>query len=51
MDDSTLSNWFKVKQALEASGKIHSEIYKRAVEITKGKTNPNPGPLGHRPTA
>jgi hypothetical protein len=41
MDDSTLSNWFKVKQALEASGKTSSEIYKKAISITAGKLNPN----------
>jgi hypothetical protein len=41
MDDTTLSNWFKVKEALEASGKTNSEIYKKAQAITAGRLNPH----------
>lgn len=35
MDDRTLENWIKVKEALERSGKINSHIYRHACEILR----------------
>jgi len=33
MDDKTLENWKKVKEALEAAGKTNTNIYRRAASI------------------
>lgn len=40
MDDRTLENWQKIKQALEKAGKTDCFFYKRAVSILSGKPDP-----------
>ena len=40
MDDQTLENWRKVKEALEKENKTDSYFYKRAVAIVAGKPDP-----------
>jgi hypothetical protein len=40
LDQQTRDNWLKIKQALEAAGKTDNHYYKRAVEITRGKSDP-----------
>ena len=40
MDNRTLENWQKVKEALEKAGKTDSMFYRRAVAIVAGKPDP-----------
>lgn len=40
MDEQTIENWKKVKDALEAAGKTDSFFYKRAVAICNGEPDP-----------
>jgi adenine C2-methylase RlmN of 23S rRNA A2503 and tRNA A37 len=40
MDQRTLDNWKKVKEALEQSGRTKGDIYKRAVAIVKSGVDP-----------
>jgi len=40
MDEQELSNWQRVKEALEAAGKTDSFYYKRAVAILAGDPDP-----------
>ena len=40
MDDTERTNWKKVKEALEESGKTDCMFYKRAVAICEGKEDP-----------
>lgn len=40
MDDHTLSNWRKIKETMEASGKTDNHFYKRAVDILAGRPDP-----------
>ena len=40
MDQHTLDNWKKVKDALEASGKTDSFFYVRACSILSNKIDP-----------
>ena len=40
MDKQELENWKKVKEALEDADKTETYYYKRAVEILKGKPDP-----------
>ena len=41
MDKQTRDNWLKIKQALEAAGKTDNHYYRRAVEIVRGKADPD----------
>lgn len=45
MDKNELTNWRKIKAALEAANKTDTHYYKRAVAILAGK----PDPLNHPP--
>ena len=40
MDERTLKNWKKVKDALEAAGKTDSFFYRRAVAICNQEPDP-----------
>lgn len=40
MDSQTLSNWKKIKETMEASGKTDNQYYRRAVAILAGKPDP-----------
>jgi hypothetical protein len=40
MDQHTLENWKRIKEALEKSGKKDCMFYKRAVAILSGKPDP-----------
>jgi hypothetical protein len=44
MDQRTLQNWQKVREALERAGKTDCLIYRRALAITTG--GKDPGPFG-----
>lgn len=40
MKKDTYENWVRVKEALEAAGKIDSFFYKRALYIVENKRDP-----------
>lgn len=43
MDQHTRNNWRKIKAALEAAGKTDTAFYRRAVVISQGGSDPDPG--------
>jgi|LauGreDrversion4_2_1035121.scaffolds.fasta_scaffold32664_3 hypothetical protein len=45
MESDQLSNWQKVKTALEAAGKTNTDIYRRACAVLRG-ANPDHLPPG-----
>jgi hypothetical protein len=40
MDQHTLENWQRIKQALEEAGKTDCMFYRRALAILSGKPDP-----------
>jgi hypothetical protein len=40
MDNHTLENWQRVKEALEKAGKTDCMFYRRAVAILSGRPDP-----------
>jgi len=40
MNQRTLENWKKVKEALEQAGKTKGDIYRRAVAVVKSGSDP-----------
>ena len=40
MDQTTLNNWRRIKEALEREGKTDSYFYKRAIAILAGRPDP-----------